>query len=111
MRIILTQPVDSDTGQRLERTSQRRLCVAILEREIMKTLIGKFFVLALGVLTIGVSAGGAQTVNQVDFKMRLPFTVENATLPTGSYTIRVVQGSDQGVLEISATGGKPLWWK
>lgn len=106
MRIILTQPVNTGTGQRLERTSQCRLCVAILERAIMKTLIGTIVVLALGVLTIGVSAGRAQTVNQVDFKMTLPFTVENATLPAGSYTIRVVQGSDQGVLEISATGGK-----
>jgi hypothetical protein len=35
----------------------------------MKTLIGKLVVLALGVLTIGVFAGRAQIMNQLDFKM------------------------------------------
>jgi hypothetical protein len=81
--------------------------VAILEGEIMKTFIGKFVALALGVLVIGVSAVRAQIVNRVDFKMTQPFTVENTTLPAGRYTIRVVQGSDQGVLEISAPSGQP----
>lgn len=73
----------------------------------MKTLIGKFVVFALGVLTIGVSAGRAQIVGQLDFKMVQPFTVENTTLPPGNYSIRPVQGTDQTVIEIAAASGKP----
>lgn len=46
----------------------------------MKTLSGKFVVFALCVLTIGVFAGRAQIVNQLDFKMAQPFTVGNTTL-------------------------------
>jgi hypothetical protein len=73
----------------------------------MKTLIGKLVVFALGVLTIGVSAGQAQIMNQLDFKMAQPFTVGNTTLPPGSYVIRPVQGTDQMVIEISGASGKP----
>jgi hypothetical protein len=73
----------------------------------MKTLIGKLVVLGLGVLTIGVFAGRAQIINQLDFKMAQPFTVGNTTLPAGSYIIRPVQGTDQMVIEISAASGKP----
>ena len=73
----------------------------------MKTPIGKFVVFALGVLTIGVFAGRAQIMNQLDFKMTQPFTVGNTTLPAGGYVIRPVQGTDQMVLEISAASGKP----
>ncbi len=73
----------------------------------MKTLIGKLVVFALGVLTIGVFAGRAQIMNQLDFKMVQPFTVGNTTLPPGAYTIRPVQGTDQMVIEISAASGSP----
>jgi hypothetical protein len=76
----------------------------------MKTLIGKLVVFGLGVLTIGVSAGRAQIMNQLDFKMSQPFTVGNTTLPAGSYIIRPVQGTDQMVIEISAASGKPSVW-
>ena len=73
----------------------------------MKPLIGKFVMFALGVLTIGVFAGRAQIMNQLDFKMSQPFTVGDATLPAGAYIIRPVQGTDQTVIEISAASGKP----
>jgi hypothetical protein len=73
----------------------------------MKTLIGKLVVFALGVLTIGVFAGRAQIVNQLEFKMSQPFTVGNTTLPPGSYIVRPVQGTDQQVIEISSATGKP----
>jgi len=73
----------------------------------MKPLIGKFVMFALGVLTIGVFAGRAQIMNQLDFKMAQPFTVGDATLPAGAYIIRPVQGTDQTVIEISAASGKP----
>jgi len=73
----------------------------------MKTVIGKFVVFALGVLTIGVFAGRAQITTQLDFKMSQPFTVGNTTLPAGSYIIRPVGGTDQMVIEISAASGKP----
>ena len=73
----------------------------------MKTLIGKLVVFALGVLTIGVFAGRAQIMNQLDFKMAQPFAVGNTTLPAGDYTIRPVQGTDQMVIEISTASGKP----
>jgi hypothetical protein len=73
----------------------------------MKTVIGKLVAFALGVLTIGVFAGRAQIMNQLDFKMSQPFTVGNTTLPPGSYVIRPVGGTDQMVIEISAASGKP----
>src|SRR5277367_321189 len=73
----------------------------------MKIRLGKFVVIALGILTIGVLAGRAQITNQLDFKMTQPFTVGNATLPPGSYVIRPVQGTDQQVIEISGATGKP----
>jgi hypothetical protein len=73
----------------------------------MKAPIGRFVVFALTALTIGVFAGRAQIMNQLDFKMTQPFAVGNTTLTPGSYVIRPVQGTDQMVLEISATSGKP----
>ncbi len=73
----------------------------------MKTRVGRLAALALAVLTIGVLAGRAQILNQLDFKMTQPFTVGNATLAAGSYVIRPVSGADQMVVEISAAGGKP----
>lgn len=73
----------------------------------MKTLIGKFFVFTLAILTIGVFAGRAQITNQLDFKMAQAFTVGNTTLEAGSYTIRPVQGTDQMVIEITGASGKP----
>jgi hypothetical protein len=76
----------------------------------MKTVIGKLVAFALGVLTIGVFAGRAQIMNQLDFKMSQPFTVGNTTLPAGSYVIRPVGGTDQMVIEISAASGKPSVW-
>jgi len=73
----------------------------------MKTLIGKFVVFAMLALTVGVFAGRAQIMNQLDFKMAQPFTVGNTTLAAGSYTIRPVGGTDQSVIEITAASGKP----
>jgi hypothetical protein len=73
----------------------------------MKTRVGRLAAFALAVLTIGVLAGRAQILNQLDFKMKQPFTVGNATLAAGSYVIRPVSGADQMVVEISAAGGKP----
>ena len=61
----------------------------------------------LGIMTIGVPAVRAQIVTELDFKMTQTFTVGNTTLPAGSYMIRPVHGTDQSVIEISATGGKP----
>jgi hypothetical protein len=80
---------------------------AILEGDIMKTIIGKFVVFALGALTIGAFSGRAQIINQVEFKMSQPFTVANTTLAAGSYIIRPVSGTDQRVVEISSASGKP----
>ena len=59
----------------------------------MKTVIGKFVVVALAVLTVGLCAGHAQIANQIDFKMSQPFTVANTTLAAGSYIIRPVAGT------------------
>jgi hypothetical protein len=73
----------------------------------MKTLIGRFVMFAMAGLTIGVFAGHAQIVNQLDFKMTHSFTAGNTTFGPGSYTIRPVQGTDQAVIEISAVSGKP----
>lgn len=73
----------------------------------MKTVIGQFVVFALGMLTIGVSAGRAQIVSQLDFNATQPFTVANTTLPAGSYTIRPVQGTEQTVIEVSSAKGEP----
>jgi hypothetical protein len=73
----------------------------------MKAVIGRVVSLALGLLTIGVCAGRAQILNQVDFKMSEPFTVANTTLPAGSYIIRPVAGTDSMVLEIVSANGHP----
>ena len=73
----------------------------------MKTVIGKFVVFALGVLTIAVGAGHAQIVNQLEFKISQPFTVANTTLAAGSYIIRPVSGTDSTVIEIVGANGHP----
>ena len=73
----------------------------------MKTGIGKFVVLALGILAIGVFTSQAQIMNQLDFKMSQPFTVANTTLPAGSYVIRPVGGAGETVLEILSASGQP----
>jgi|SRR5271154_1928844 len=73
----------------------------------MKIRLGKFVVIALGILTIGVLAGRAQITNQLDFKMSQAFTVGNTTLPPGSYIVRPVSGTDQQVIEITSASGKP----
>ena len=74
---------------------------------IMKTGMGKLVVFALAALTIGVFAGHAQIVNQLEFKMSQPFAVGNTTLAAGSYIIRPISGTDQSVVEISSASGKP----
>ena len=73
----------------------------------MKTLLGRLVVFALGIMAIGLPVLRAQIVTELDFKMTQAFTVGNTTLPAGSYTIRPVHGTDQSVVEISATSGKP----
>ena len=73
----------------------------------MKTMVGKFVLFVLGIMTVGVSSGYAQITNQLVFKISQPFTVANATLPAGSYIIRPVAGTDQSVIEIASTTGHP----
>jgi hypothetical protein len=73
----------------------------------MRILIGKFLLLMLAVLTVGVRAGSAQITTQMDFKMAQSFVVGNTTLPAGSYVIKPVQGTDQSVIEIASMTGKP----
>jgi hypothetical protein len=73
----------------------------------MRIRLGKFVIIALGILTVGVLASRAQITNQLGFKMSQAFTVGNTTLPPGSYVVRPVQGTDQQVIEISSAAGKP----
>lgn len=73
----------------------------------MKTAIGKLVIFAFGMLTVGVSGGHAQIMNQLDFKMLQPFTVANTTLAAGSYLIRPVAGAGQTVIEIVGADGHP----
>jgi len=73
----------------------------------MRILIGKFLLLMLAVLTVGVRADSAQITTQMDFKMAQSFVVGNTTLPPGSYVIKPVQGTDQSVIEIASMTGKP----
>jgi len=73
----------------------------------MKAVIGRLVMVALSVLTIGLSAGHAQIMNQLDFKMSQPFTVANTTLEPGSYVIRPVSGAGQTVIEIASSTGRP----
>ena len=69
------------------------------------TTAEKFAVFAAGFLMLGLGVGHAQITNQVDFTMSEPFTVENATMPAGSYVIRSVGGSDLTVLDIASADG------
>jgi len=81
---------------------------AIFERiYLMKSTVGKIVALAVGLLTIGVLAGHAQIMNQLDFKMSQPFTVANTTLAAGSYVIRPVAGAGESVIEIVSATGHP----
>jgi hypothetical protein len=73
----------------------------------MRTLIGKFAVLTLVVLAIGVRAGNAQITTQMDFKISQSFVVGKTTLPAGSYVIKPVRGTAQAVVEIANSTGKP----
>jgi len=73
----------------------------------MRILIGKLALLTLVVLTVGVRAGNAQITTQMDVKISQSFVVGNTTLPAGSSIIRPVQGTDQAVIEITNTSGKP----
>lgn len=66
----------------------------------------KFAVFAAAFLIIGLCVGHTQITRQVDFTMSEPFTVENTTMPAGSYIIRPVVGSDQTVLEIVSANGQ-----
>jgi hypothetical protein len=76
-------------------------------RRAMGKLIGKFALLTLVVLTVGVRTSHAQIATQMAFKISQTFVVGNTTLPAGSYIIRPVQGTDQAVIEITNTSGKP----
>jgi hypothetical protein len=73
----------------------------------MKAVSGNAVLIALVLMTIGVYPGSAQVTAQLTFKMSESFVVGNATLPAGSYTIRPVSGTDQAVIEIASTKGKP----
>lgn len=73
----------------------------------MKAPVGKSVLIALALLTIGVSKGSAQVSTQLAFKMSQSVVVGNTTLPAGSYTIRPVSGTDQAVVEIANTNVKP----
>lgn len=73
----------------------------------MKSVFGKFALIALSVLTVGVCTGHAQIMNELSFKVSQPFTVANTTLEAGSYVIRPVPEAGLTVLEISSASGKP----
>ncbi len=73
----------------------------------MKSGLADLGVIVLSVMTIGLCAGHAQIMNQIDFKTAQPFTVANTTLAAGSYLIRPVPGAGQTVLEVSGASGKP----
>jgi hypothetical protein len=73
----------------------------------MKTIIGKLVLFALVGLAISMSAGHAQIMNQLNFKMSQPFTVGNTTLAAGSYIVRPVAGTDSTVIEIVSASGHP----
>jgi hypothetical protein len=73
----------------------------------MKIPIGKFALITLALLTVGVTAGSAQITTQLDFQIPQSFVVGNTTLPAGTYVIKPVPGTDQAVIEIASTAGKP----
>ncbi|HEY6370056.1 MAG TPA: hypothetical protein VIX37_05735, partial [Candidatus Sulfotelmatobacter sp.] len=73
----------------------------------MKSVFGKFALIALSVLTVGECSGHAQIMNELRFKVSQPFTVANTTLEAGSYVIRPVPEAGLTVLEISSASGKP----
>jgi hypothetical protein len=68
----------------------------------MRSLVRSIGVL-LGILTLaGVQNAGAQIVDTIEFTTTFPFTVGNATVPAGSYTIR----PDEDASQIFELGGK-----
>ena len=72
-------------------------------REKKMTSFVRSISIAAGLLLLaGVHAASAQITDPIEFKTTFPFTVGNATLPAGSYTIRPDDTHPQ-VLEL--TGG------
>ena len=65
--------------------------------------------IALGLLTLAsVQNASAQITDTVDFTTSFPFTVGNATMPAGSYTIRPDEDSPQ-ILELQGKNASALF--
>jgi hypothetical protein len=57
---------------------------------------------------VGVQNAGAQITGTVEFTTSFPFTVGNATMPAGSYTIRPDDDNSQ-ILELTGAGTSVLF--
>jgi hypothetical protein len=66
----------------------------------MTSFVRSISMTAAILLLAGVHNASAQVTDPVEFKTSFPFTVGNATLPAGSYTIRP-DDSDPQVLELT----------
>jgi hypothetical protein len=74
-------------------------CVANEERKDMKAF--RSIVLAAGIAAlVGVNNASAQIDTSLEFTTSFPFTVGNATLPAGSYTIGPADDEEPKVLRI-----------
>lgn len=68
----------------------------------MKTLIRSVVVAGVLLVLVGVRPASAQIIGQVEFTTAFPFTVGNATVPAGSYTINPDLDNPQ-ILELTGS--------
>ena len=59
-------------------------------------------------MLVGIQDASAQLLNTVEFTTSFPFTVGNATVPAGSYTIRP-DGDNPQVLELTGKNASVLF--
>jgi hypothetical protein len=75
----------------------------------MRPLAGRFALLIVPALIIGVFAASAQITTQIVFRMSRPFVVGNTTFPEGNFVIREVPAAAKLTLEFSnPRGGAPV---
>lgn len=73
----------------------------------MKTLTAKLAFCVLLISTIGLIITSAQITTGITFRSTKAFVVGETTMPEGSYTIRVVSGTNPATLEIASNRRGP----
>lgn len=74
-------------------------------QETRKHLLLSLFIALVFALTLYPSKAQAQIIDQLDVDIPFQFHAGNAKFPAGTYTVRVLDNTDLGVMEISGADG------